>query len=155
MTGMRTAAGGHMPRVTPLPQQEAHTYLASPRLSCAQSARKPPPPLPTPAPSSARLHSRARCCRDEINLFDPTGTLSATVKWSNTDMGTSLHYLPDGSYQQLPEGADVLSTLRAIGGFNILLDALKVRARGWLDRRPSGGASQAEAEAGALVGACT
>lgn len=44
-------------------------------------------------------------------------------------MGSALHLQPDGSYLQLPEGGTVLDTLRALGGYSVLLGALQVG--GW------------------------
>jgi hypothetical protein len=41
-----------------------------------------PPAQPTLPPSPHR---------DEVNLFDPSGKLTATAKWSNADMGSALH----------------------------------------------------------------
>ncbi len=72
---------------------------------------------------------------DEVNLFDPTGKLSATAKWANAEMGTALHVLPgaDGSYTALPETADVVALLRATGRHEMFLNALKVCA--WPGRR--------------------
>lgn len=101
------------------------------------------------------------CARsDEVNLFDPTGKLSATAKWANAEMGTALQLLPgaDGTYTALPETADVVALLRATGRHGMFLNALKVcvcdgRRRGTCMRGHVGGC--ASPELGALkLGRC-
>lgn len=73
--------------------------------------------LPTTSPAPP-------VCRDEVNLFNPNGSLVATAKWSDATMGSALHVTADGSYVSLSEMDDVITVLRDTGRHKIFLDAL-------------------------------
>lgn len=64
--------------------------------------------------------------RDEIVLLDADGNTAASVKWSKSVQGTAIRRNPDGSYSVLSEGDNIVDTLKNLGSFNILLQALEV-----------------------------
>eukprot|EP00210_Caulerpa_lentillifera_P009448 g9009.t1 len=63
--------------------------------------------------------------RDEINLIDDNGNIVSTVSWSESEVGTSVRILADGSYDQVPENLDVIETLEELGDYTVLLKVLR------------------------------
>ncbi len=72
------------------------------------------------------------CSRDEVNLFDPSGAMVATVKWTTAEMGYALHLAPDGvTYTAIPESKPVLQLLEEMGGYGTFIEALRVGPPGY------------------------
>lgn len=65
-------------------------------------------------------------CRDEVNLFDPNGTLVTSAKWANSSPGAAIHLMPDGTYKLIPEDKNIIETLKALGDYDSFIAALKV-----------------------------
>jgi hypothetical protein len=80
---------------------------------------------------SSLLIAAAAAARDQLSLFNASGSLISSVKWQSSDFGSdptaALRLAPDGkAYRVIPQTMTLIDLLTQLGDYTTFVDALKV-----------------------------